>query len=86
MSTVGGELHEMAQLARTLQTNGQQAQQIKSLIDRTLMSTTWTGPAAARFREAWAQFSPSLDKLHHALTDAGREVENRRQALENATS
>jgi WXG100 family type VII secretion target len=84
--TVGGQLDEMAQLSRTLDTNGSEAQQIKSVIDRTLASTTWTGPAADRFRDAWHQFSPSLDKLHQALAEAGREVEQRRRALEQATS
>ncbi len=84
--TVGGQLDEMAQLVRTLQTNGNEAQQIRSVIDRTLSSTTWTGPAAERFRDAWHQFSPSLDKLHEALAEAGREVEQRRRALEQATS
>jgi WXG100 family type VII secretion target len=83
--TVGGQLDEMAQLARTLDTNGNQAQQIKSVIDRTLSSTTWTGPAADRFRDAWLQFSPSLDKLQQALAEAGKEVEQRRRALEQAT-
>ncbi len=85
-NTVGGQLDEMAQLARTLDTNGSHAQQIKSVIDRTLASTTWTGPAAERFRDAWLQFSPSLDKLEQALTEAAREVEQRRRALEQATS
>ncbi len=84
--TVGGQLDEMAQLARTLNTNGGQAQEIRSVIDRALASTTWTGPAADRFRDAWLQFSPSLDKLHQALTEAGHEVEQRRSALEQATS
>jgi uncharacterized protein YukE len=71
-NTVGGQLDEMAQLARTFDTNGSQAQQIKSVIDRTLAGTTWTGPAAQRFRDAWLE--------------AGREVEQRRRALEQATS
>lgn len=85
-NTVGGQLDEMAQLARILDSNGSQAQQIRSAIDRTLAGTTWTGPAADRFRDSWAQFSPSLDKLREALAEAGREVEQRRCALEQATS
>jgi WXG100 family type VII secretion target len=85
-NTVGGQLDEMAQLSRTFDSNGSQAQQIKSVIDRTLAGTTWTGPAAERFRDAWQQFSPSLDKLHQALAEAGKEVEQRRRALEQATS
>lgn len=84
-NTVGGQLDEMAQLARTFTTNGSQAQQIRAVIDRALAGTTWTGPAAERFRDAWHQFSPSLDKLHEALVEAGREVEQRRHALEQAT-
>jgi WXG100 family type VII secretion target len=84
--TVGGQLDEMAQLSRTFESNGSQAQQIRSAIDRTLSGTTWTGPAADRFRDAWAQFSPSLDRLQEALSEAGREVEQRRRALEQATS
>jgi WXG100 family type VII secretion target len=85
-NTVGGQLDEMAQLSKTFNTNGSQAQQIRSVIDRAMAGTTWTGPAADRFRDAWHQFSPSLDKLHEALVEAGREVEQRRRALEQATS
>ncbi|HEY3036153.1 MAG TPA: WXG100 family type VII secretion target [Streptosporangiaceae bacterium] len=85
-STVGGQLDEMAQLSKTFNSNGSQALQIKSAIERALAGTTWTGPAAERFRDAWQQFSPSLDKLSQALAEAGREVEQRRRALEQATS
>jgi WXG100 family type VII secretion target len=84
--TVGGQLDEMAQLSRTFTGNGGQAQQIKVTIDRALAGTAWTGPAADRFRASWQQFSPSLDRLHEALTEAGHEVEQRRRALEQATS
>ncbi len=83
--TVGGQLEEMSKLATTFKSNAEQAQQIRSAIDRSLGSTTWSGPAAERFRQSWQQFAPSLDQLHQALTEAGSEVDRRRGALDNAT-
>jgi WXG100 family type VII secretion target len=83
---VGGQLDEMAQLSRTFATAGDQAQQIQGTVGGALSSTTWTGPAADRFRESWQQFAPSLGRLQQALAEAGREVEQRRRALEAATA
>lgn len=86
MATVGGVLEEMAQLGRIFRENSNKSQEIKSTVDNTLHGTTWTGPAADRFREAWAQFSPSLDQLRDALNEAAAEVEQRRDALDAATA
>lgn len=83
--TVGGQLEEMSHLAMTFRTNASLAQQIRTALDRTLASTTWSGPAADRFRASWQEFSPSLAKLNEALIEAGSEVDQRRTALDAAT-
>ncbi|NUS72160.1 MAG: WXG100 family type VII secretion target [Corynebacteriales bacterium] len=82
---VGGELEEMAQLSRTFADNATSATTIRTTVNNVLTTTTWTGPAADRFRDAWNQFAPSLDQLSQALSDAGQEVQRRREALDNAT-
>ncbi len=83
--TVGGQLDEMGNLASTFRNNASQMQHIRGSIDGVLVSTTWSGPAAERFRESWRQFAPSLDRLYEALTEAGVEVDRRRVALDDAT-
>jgi WXG100 family type VII secretion target len=85
MRNVGGVLEEMAQLGRTFRENAHKSQDIKSVIESTLSSTTWNGPAADRFRESWHQFSPSLHQLRDALNEAATEVDQRRDALDQAT-
>ncbi|HEX3732688.1 MAG TPA: WXG100 family type VII secretion target [Mycobacteriales bacterium] len=84
--TVGGQLDEMSRLAGTFATNAAHMEQLRGSIDQTLAATTWSGPAAERFRAQWSQFAPVLGRLHEALTDAGTEVGRRRSALEAATS
>ncbi|MGI8648610.1 MAG: WXG100 family type VII secretion target [Mycobacteriales bacterium] len=83
--TVGGQLDEMWNLASTFKHNAAQMQHVRGSIDQVLVSTSWSGPAAERFREAWRQFAPSLDHLYEALTEAGTEVDRRRTALDAAT-
>lgn len=85
MTAVGGSLEEMTLLGKVFHDNAAQAQAIKSTVDTNLLTTRWTGPAAERFREQWAQFSPALDQLQQALSDAGIEVDRRREALDVAT-
>ena len=83
--TVGGQLEEMARLAVTFRTNADGVRHIRGAVENVLSQTMWTGPAANRFREAWQQFAPSLERLHEALTEAGAEVDRRRLALDTAT-
>ena len=52
-----------------------------------LDGTSWQGPAADRFRQAWeGEFEPNLAKLRTALQDAATEVARRRDALIQAGS
>jgi WXG100 family type VII secretion target len=84
--TVGGDLNDLAQLATTLRESGRQVGEIKAGLDRVVQSTSWTGPAASRFRADWQQFAPTLVRLHDALSDGAAEVDRRRDAIDRATS
>lgn len=85
-STVGGDLNDLAQLAATLRDSGRQVTEIKAALDRVVGSTSWTGPAASRFRADWQQFAPTLTRLHDALAEGAGEVTRRRDAIDRATS
>lgn len=86
MAVVGAELTEMDRLARCFGEQGTQLGATRGQIDGTLAATTWTGPAALKFRAEWAQFAPTLGRLQEALDEAGRAVRQRRAAIEQATS
>ncbi len=84
-NAVGGNLSDLHQLATNLKNSGQQVVQLKTGCDRAVQSAVWTGPAADRFRGEWAQFAPVMVKLQHALDEASREVDRRRDAIDTAT-
>ncbi len=86
MAAVGAELADMVKLSKDFKTNGQAAAHIKKVIDGSLGSTNWTGPAAEKFRSEWNQFSPTLIKLQHALEEASTAVGKRHDAIHAATS
>jgi len=86
MAVVGAELSEMDRLARCFGEHGTQLGATRGQIDSVLAATTWTGPAAQKFRSEWAQFAPTLGRLQESLADAGRAVQQRRAAIEAATS
>ena len=69
-STVGGDLNDLAQLATALRESGRQVNEIKARIDRVVQSTSWTGPAAARFRAREAGIS-GLDGVVVAVVSGG---------------
>lgn len=85
-NTVGGDLADLTQLATSLKSSGDHVVQIKATLDRAVSSAVWTGPAAQRFKGDWQQFAPVMTKLQHALDEAAREVDRRRDAIDRATS
>ncbi len=86
MAKVGADLPQLDDLKKVLDNNVARTQEILSTIDSKLSSTHWEGPAAQRFRDAWnGEFKGALNKLEAALTEAGTEVQRRRQAIEAAT-
>jgi WXG100 family type VII secretion target len=86
MAVVGAELTQLDQLTRTFGEQAGQVGSIRSRIDNVLSSTTWTGPAAERFRADWSQFAPTLARLSGSLTEAGSAVRRRREAIAAATA
>jgi uncharacterized protein YukE len=82
----GGNLDQMQTLDSTFTGQAQAVVDLTSRITSTLQGTSWTGPAAERFRQDWSgQFQPALQKLQQALTDNAAIVRNRRAAIETAT-
>lgn len=87
MTTIGGEVEQLASLKSTFEREGQTVQQLSNTIRGQLQSTWWKGPAADRFRSQWeGEFEPSLRRLHQALTECATEVNRRRDALMQAGS
>jgi WXG100 family type VII secretion target len=85
VSTVGGNLDDLTQLASTLRESAQRITEIRAALDRVVASTVWTGPAAIRFRGDWQRFAPALARLTEALTEGASEVTRRRAAIDSAT-
>jgi uncharacterized protein YukE len=82
MSQMGGDLEQLATLRASLLQQSQVIEQLTATVRGQLGGTTWHGPAAERFRGAWAsEFEPSLRRLQAALHEAGNEVGRRRDAL-----
>lgn len=82
MSQMGGDLEQLATLRASLLQQSQVIEQLTATVRGQLGGTTWHGPAAERFRGAWAsEFEPSLRRLQAALHEAGIEVGRRRDAL-----
>ncbi|HWL45031.1 MAG TPA: WXG100 family type VII secretion target [Ilumatobacter sp.] len=82
---VGAELGQMQHLKKTFDANAQRGAELLTAVRSSLDSTWWKGPAADRFRQAWAsEFEPALKKLEAALAEAGTEVQRRHDALQAA--
>lgn len=87
MPLIGGELDQLSALKATFDREGNLVADVLTTIRNQLGNTYWEGPAAGRFREAWqSDFEPMLQRLQNQLSDAGREVSSRREALIRAGS
>jgi WXG100 family type VII secretion target len=85
MSQMGGDLEQLAALKGTFAQQSHAIQQVADALRVQLERTHWSGPAAERFRAAWAsEFEPTLRRLQGALEEAGTEVARRREALQRA--
>ncbi|MFP5327335.1 MAG: WXG100 family type VII secretion target [Acidimicrobiia bacterium] len=83
---VGGNLEELAALENKLRVESDAVAELANRITATLASTTWTGPAADRFRSEWqSSFCRALTGLQQALGENAAAVANRRQAIQAAT-
>ncbi len=84
---IGAQIEQLQSLEKTFNTQAGNVESMTSGITNQLGSTQWEGPAADRFRNEWSsEFAPMLKKLVTALTEAGQEVERRRNALIQAGS
>lgn len=82
---IGGDLEQLFALQNTLRRNGGTVNELTASIRTELANVHWEGPAAERFRAAWAnEFEPSMRRLREALNDAADEVSKRREALAQA--
>lgn len=87
MSTIGGEIGQLQSLKANFERQSASVHELTAAIRGELGNTWWKGPAADRFRDAWAgEFEPALRKLEAALQEAGTEVARRREALIQAGS
>lgn len=87
MTTIGGEVEQLASLKSTFEREGQTVQQLSTSIRSQLDNTWWKGPAADRFRSQWqGEFEPALRRLQEALAECSTEVSRRREALLQAGS
>jgi uncharacterized protein YukE len=82
----GGNLGEMDSLAGNFDTQGGKVEELRSAVSGILSNTSWTGPAADRFRNEWeTTFTSALTQLRAALADNAQVVRNRREAIALAT-
>ena len=84
---IQAELTELDTLSRRLGTCSGEVDDLKRALSTLIHTTTWTGGAAERFRQAWeSQFRPALDALTNELMHASQEVDRRRVAIDHAAN
>ena len=84
---IGADLGDLAVLSRRLTTCSSDVDELKRALTALIGTTSWTGGAADRFRQAWeSQFRPALDALAAELVDASQEVDRRRLAIDHAAN
>ena len=82
MTQLGGDVEQLARLRAALVQHSQSIESLAAALRQQLVDTEWHGPAAERFRAAWASdFEPSLRRLHSAMQEAGQDVGRHREAL-----
>ena len=84
---IQAELAELDTLSRRLGTCSGEVDDLKRALTTLINTTTWTGGAADRFRQAWeSQFRPALDSLSTELVNASQEVDRRKVAIDHAAN
>lgn len=82
MTHLGGDVEQLARLRAALLQQSQTIESLTAGIRQQLADTEWHGPAAERFRGAWAgDFEPALRRLQAALQEAGQDVGRHRDDL-----
>jgi uncharacterized protein YukE len=84
---VGGDLEQLTVLEQRFRSDSQEVAELRARITSVLSSTSWSGPAAERFRQEWnSTFSSALNNLATALQENAGVVAGRRQAIAAATA
>jgi len=84
---IQAELSELETLSRRLGSCSGEVDDLKRALTTLIGTTTWTGGAAERFRQAWeSQFRPALDALANELINASQEVDRRKIAIDQAAN
>ena len=84
---VGASLEQMQGLENQLSVDAQAVGDLQRRITARVNTTTWTGPAAERFRTEWSStYVGALTRLQEALQENATVVRSRRQAIEAATA
>ena len=87
MALYGGNLEQLDHLTATFQRQADAVDALRGTISTVLANTTWTGPAADRFRSDWAgTYVPALNSLTTALRQGAVTVGARRNAIAQATA
>ena len=87
LSMVGGSLEQMQALEHQFASDAQAVGDLQRRITAAVSNTTWTGPAADRFRSEWnGTFVGALSRLQEALQENAGVVRNRRTAIQTATA
>lgn len=82
----GGNLEQMQGLEHQFTSDAQVVAELQRRITAQVSNTTWTGPAAERFRSEWnGTFVGALTRLQEALHENAAVVRNRREAIHTAT-
>ena len=85
MTQIGGSIEEMHQLRAALEREAHTVAQLASNVSSQVDGTTWTGPAADRFRAQWdGEFRPVLTQLQQALSTYSQEVARHAEGLMRA--
>ena len=83
---VGASLEQMQSLEQQFIADAQAVAEVQRRISAAVGNTTWTGPAADRFRSEWnGTFVSALTRLQESLQENATLVRNRRQAIQTAT-
>jgi uncharacterized protein YukE len=87
MTMVGGNLEQLRMLEHQFTADAETVGDLQRRVTATLTNTTWTGPAADRFRQEWnGNFVGALTRLQEALADNAAVVRSRTQAIQQATA
>lgn len=84
---IKAELAELETLSRRMGACGGEVTDLQRALTTLINTTTWTGAAADRFRQAWeSEFNPALRSLADELARASQEVDRRKHLIDQAAN